>query len=81
MKSPRLFFFMAGVGITASVMFLTGADTGDKTAKPEASRYQIAAFSAASGTTIIRGWHGYYVLDTSTGKVIDSKVTQNKYLE
>jgi hypothetical protein len=39
-------------------------------------RYQIAAFSAASGTSDVRGWSGYYILDTQTGKVVESVVEQ-----
>jgi hypothetical protein len=39
-------------------------------------RYQIAAFSAASGTSDVRDWSRYYILDTQTGKVVESMVDQ-----
>lgn len=35
-------------------------------------KYQISAWSAQAGVTVHHS--GYYVLDTATGKVVDSKV-------
>ncbi|MEN8686998.1 MAG: hypothetical protein AB1Z51_05865 [Desulfuromonadales bacterium] len=56
----------------AGILLLTGAATVVTTS----GRYQIAVFSAASGTSDVRGWSGYHILDTHTGKVVESIVEQ-----
>jgi hypothetical protein len=46
----------------------------------DAPRYQVSTFSAASESpTGTRGWWGYIVIDTSTGKVIEEKVNHKGY--
>lgn len=72
-KSYFLTVFLFGLVVGVSLLALTGAKK-----VPEANRYQIAAFSAAAGENIVRGWHGYYVIDTKTGEVVDSKVKKVK---
>ncbi|MHC4686648.1 MAG: hypothetical protein ACYTEW_20415 [Planctomycetota bacterium] len=39
-------------------------------------RYQISAWAAQAGATVHHS--GYYVLDTTTGKVVDSKMEVHK---
>jgi hypothetical protein len=51
-------------------MFSSGAAEADK-GNEDTGRYQISAWSSQSGP---RSHHsGYYVIDTTTGKVVDSK--------
>ena len=73
MKEPNLVkMFILGFLACAGLLLLTGAANVVTTS----GRYQIAAFSAASGTSDVRGWSGYYILDTHTGKVVESMVEQ-----
>ena len=73
MKGPNLVkMFILGFLACAGLLLLTGAANVVTTS----GRYQIAAFSAASGTSDVRGWSGYYILDTYTGKVVESMVEQ-----
>lgn len=73
MKEPNLVkMFILGFLACAGFLLLTGAANVVTTS----GRYQIAAFSAASGTSDVRGWSGYYILDTHTGKVVESIVEQ-----
>jgi len=67
--------FLIGLIVCAVVFFLIGA-TNQNT---QANRYQISSFSAASGTQTVRGWYGYYVVDTYTGEVVDWKVMQQSH--
>ena len=63
---------MLGFLACAGILLLTGAANVVTTS----GRYEIAAFSAASGTSDVRGWSGYYILDTQTGKGVESRVDQ-----
>ena len=73
MKKPNLVkMFILVFLACAGALLLTGAANVVTTS----GRYQIAAFSAASGTSDVRGWSGYYILDTHTGKVVESMVEQ-----
>lgn len=69
-QQSQLKMFVLGFLACAGVLLLTGAASVVTTP----GRYQIAAFSAASGTSDVRGWSGYYILDTHTGKVVESMV-------
>lgn len=69
-EQSQLKMFVLGFLACAGVLLLTGAASVVITP----GRYQIAAFSAASGTSDVRGWSGYYILDTHTGKVVESMV-------
>jgi hypothetical protein len=69
-EQSQLKMFILGFLACAGILLLTGAANVVTTA----GRYQIAAFSAASGTSDVRGWSGYYILDTHTGKVVESIV-------
>ena len=73
--------FAVGLIVGLSLFGLTGAkkSEGQKgSIKLTGPRYQVAAFSAASGTNTVRGWHGYYVVDTRTGKIIDQDLKEHK---
>ena len=73
MKEPNLVkMFILGFLACAGALLLTGAAN----VVTISGRYQIAAFSAAFGTSDVRGWSGYYILDTHTGKVVESIVEQ-----
>lgn len=63
--------FLIGFFACMAVFSVMGAsEPGSQT-----SRFQISSFSAAAAVTNgMRGWSGYYVVDTYTGKVVDSKV-------
>jgi hypothetical protein len=69
-EQSQLKMFILGFLACAGILLLTGAANVVTTS----GRYQIAAFSAASGTSDVRGWSGYYILDTHTGKVVESIV-------
>jgi hypothetical protein len=71
-EQSQLKMFILGFLACAGILLLTGAANVVTTS----GRYQIAAFSAASGTSDVRGWSGYYILDTHTGKVVESMVEQ-----
>ena len=71
-EQNQLKMFILGFLVCVGVLLLTGAANVVTTS----GRYQIAAFSAASGTSDVRGWSGYYILDTHTGKVVESMVEQ-----
>jgi len=71
-EQSQLKMFILGFLACAGILLLTGAANVVTTS----GRYQIAAFSAASGTSDVRGWSGYYILDTHTGKVVESIVEQ-----
>ena len=71
-EQSQLKMFILGFLACAGALLLTGAANVVTTP----GRYQIAAFSAASGTSDVRGWSGYYILDTHTGKVVESMVEQ-----
>jgi hypothetical protein len=68
-EKTSLKMFIIGFVACAAMFLLMGASNQDE----ERNRYQISSFSAASGTSQVRGWSGYYIVDTHTGKVIDSK--------
>ena len=71
-EQNQLKMFILGFLACAVLLLLTGAANVVTTP----GRYQIEAFSAASGTSDVRGWSGYYILDTHTGKVVESMVEQ-----
>lgn len=72
-EKNSLKMFLLGILACAAVFLLMGASTQDT----PLNRYQISSFSAASGTQNVRGWHGYYILDTHTGKIVDSNIEQH----
>lgn len=67
--------FAAGLVTGLTALLLMGASHADS----DNGRYQISAFSAAAGNGQPRGWAGYYVIDTRTGKVVESKVERQHY--
>ena len=69
-ERSQMKMFVLGFLACAGMLMLMGAASVVTTS----GRYQIAAFSAASGTSDVRGWSGYYILDTQTGKVVESLV-------
>ena len=71
-EQSQLKMFILGFLACAGILLLTGAAN----VVTSSGRYQTAAFSAASGTSDVRGWSGYYILDTHTGKVVESIVEQ-----
>lgn len=82
MQFSRRHIQVFAIGLIAglSLFGLTGAKkSGEQgTVKLTGPRYQVAAFSAASGTNTVRGWHGYYVVDTRTGKIVDQDLKEHK---
>lgn len=73
--------FAVGLIAGLSLFGLTGAKKSEGqegSIKLIGPRYQVAAFSAASGTNTVRGWHGYYVVDTRTGKIVDQDLKEHK---
>jgi len=68
----QLRMFILGFIACAGITLLMGAANVVTTS----GRFQIAAFSAASGTSDVRDWSRYYILDTQTGKVVESMVGQ-----
>jgi len=69
--------------MTAILLFLNLAHSflGSKPAlavsgSEEIGRYQISAWAAQAGATVYHS--GYYVLDTATGKVFDSRMEVHK---
>jgi len=78
----RIQGFAVGLIVGLSLLGLTGAkksEKQDESANLIGPRYQVAAFSSASGNNIVRGWHGYYVVDTKTGQIVDEQLNQYKY--
>jgi len=71
-EKSQLRMFILGFIACAGMLLVMGAADIVTTS----GRYQISAFSAASGTSDVRGWTGYYILDTHTGKVVESMVEQ-----
>ncbi len=71
-EKSHLKMFILGFLACAGMLLITGAANLATTP----GRFQISSFSAASGTSDVRGWTGYYILDTQTGKVVESKVEQ-----
>jgi hypothetical protein len=56
--------FLLGMLAAVGLLLLLGAGSGDN----QVGRYQIAAWGATRGDSYRAG---YYVLDTTTGKVVD----------
>ena len=71
-EQSQLKMFILGFLACAGILLLTGAAN----VVTSSDRYQTAALSAASGTSDVRGWSGYYILDMHTGKVVESIVEQ-----
>lgn len=70
-ESPLRMFIQGFIACAGITLLMDAANV-----VTTSGRYQIAAFSAASGTSYVRGWSGYYILDTQTGKGIESMVDQ-----
>ena len=60
----RAKIFLLGMLAAVGLLLILGAGTEDKVV----GRYQIAAWGATRGDSYRSG---YYVLDTTTGKVVD----------
>jgi len=79
-----LVFGLLGIAGLFAVMTHYGATSEGQEAAPKlvVGRYQIAAFGNISADARgVTGLHGYYVLDTATGKVVAQKVTSMEYEE
>ncbi|MFZ7126865.1 MAG: hypothetical protein ACOWWM_11995 [Desulfobacterales bacterium] len=77
MKYDRLMMLLLGVGVGVCLWILIGLFFNTERA---ATRYQVSTFSSASESpTGTRGWWGYVIIDTGTGKVIEEKVHHKGY--
>ena len=82
-RRPLVWGLLALAGVLILMTYLGPGSEGQETApKPAIGRYQIAAFgNISTDSRGIGGLYGYYVLDTTTGKVVAEKITRTKYEE
>jgi hypothetical protein len=64
-----------------TVMYILATLVGRVQARPDQvpGRYQISSWAAHSGGTAM--FHGYYVLDTFSGKIVDKGYTMRSSVE
>jgi hypothetical protein len=77
MKYDKLMMFFVGLGLGICAWLLMGTLIKPGLGAP---RYQVSTFSAASeAPTGTRGWWGYVIIDTTTGKVVQEQVNHKGY--